>query len=68
MYIVTAIRDVFDFAGVEVAGIFETEEKAIEAKQQVKQWMKDNEHENSEVFATPIEANKLTWYDIDKKL
>ena len=64
MYIVTAKRHYYDFEGVEVAGIFDTEEKANEAKEKVEKWMEETEHMNSKVYVHPCKVNRLGWYDV----
>ena len=67
MYIVTAIRDTSDSEyGVEIAGIFDDENKAYAAKEEIETWMEENEYENYEVFVTPMNINCIKWYDIDK--
>ena len=67
MYLVTAIRDIYsEEKGVEVAGIFDTEEKAYSAKSAVEKWMQDDEYEYYEIFVSPIEVNYLNWYEIEK--
>ena len=67
MYLVTAIRDIYsEGKGVEVAGIFDTEEKAYSAKAAVEKWMQDDEYEDYEIFVSPIEVNYLSWYEIEK--
>lgn len=68
-YMVTAIRDTDDHEyGVEVAGIFDTEEKAIKAKNKVKNWMEEEEYEDSEVYIHPMNMNRLEWYDIEEDI
>ena len=67
MYMVTAIRDVCEENGVEVVGIFDTEEKAYKAKAKVEKWMKDNEYEDYVVFVNHTEINQVTWYEINEK-
>lgn len=66
MYIVTAIRDVYESNGVEVAGIFDTEEKAYKAKEKVEKWMEDNECEYYEVFVSNTKINHIAWYEIEE--
>lgn len=68
MYIVTAKRHYYDFEGVEVAGIFDTEEKANEAKEKVEKWMEEMEYMNSKVYVYPCEVNRLAWYDVVEKI
>ena len=66
-YLVTAIRDIYSGeTGVEVAGIFDTEEKAYDAKVKVENWMQDNEYVDYKIFVSPIEANYLRWYEIEE--
>ena len=68
MYIVTAIREIYDTTNVEVAGIFDTEEKAYEAKEKVVEWMEENEYEDYEVFVSPTKVNHLAWYEIEEDI
>ena len=68
MYIVTAIMDTYDANGVEIAGIFDTEEKAIKAKARVEKWMEEEECEDYEVFIGTLEINKLDWYEIKENI
>lgn len=70
LHIVTAIKDI-DMAmeaesGVEVAGVFDSEEKAKEAKAVVEQWIADKGFSDSVVFSAPINVNQLNWYDIKR--
>lgn len=41
MYMVTAIKDIYDANGVEVVGIFNDAEKAYKAKLKVEEWMEN---------------------------
>ena len=66
MYMVTAIRDTYEANGVEVAGIFDTEEKAYEAKAKVVEWMEENEYEDYEVFVSLMSVNHITWYEVEE--
>jgi hypothetical protein len=66
MYLVTAVRDIYEETGVEVAGVFDTEAKAYEAKARVEEWMKDNEWDDCEVFVSRVEVNRLEWYEIEE--
>ena len=68
MYIVTAIREIDDTTNVEVAGIFDTSEKAYEAQRIVSDWMEQNEYNNYEVFVQPTNVNHISWYDIKKDI
>lgn len=68
MYIVTAIRETDDATNVEVAGIFDTPEKAFEAREKVAEWMEQNEYDNYEVFIQPTKVNHLAWYDIEEDI
>lgn len=68
MYMVTAIRDTYEAYGVEVAGIFDTEEKAYEAKAKVVEWMEDNDYEDYEVFVSPMDINRIEWYEIEENI
>ena len=68
MYIVTARRDINNSNGVEVAGVFDSEVKANDARNKVLKWMEDNEYEDYEVFVTPIIVNQLNWYDIEENI
>ena len=65
MYMVTAIRDIYETNGVEVAGIFDSEEKAYEAKSKIEAWMEKEEYEDYEVFVNPVKVNHIAWYDIE---
>lgn len=69
MYIVTAVRDIYesDF-GVEIAGIFDSEEKALKAKEKVITWFEENEYENYAIVAAPCNVNCLDWYEINEEI
>ena len=68
LYIVTAIRDIDETNNVEVAGVFDTPEKAFEARAKVVQWMEDNEYDNYEVFVNQTKINYLAWYEIEENI
>lgn len=70
MYLVTAIRDIYDDenTGVEVAGIFDTEEKAHIAKEVVTKWLENQSYEDFKVWVTSPKTNRLAWYEIDKDI
>ena len=68
MYMVTAIRDTYEANWVEVAGIFDTEEKAYEAKAKVVEWMEENEYEDYEVFVSLMSVNHITWYEVEEDI
>ena len=70
LYIVTATRffdDETDFI-VEIAGIFDTPEKAFEARNKVEEWMEQNEYDNYEVFIQPTKVNHIAWYEIEEDI
>lgn len=66
MYMVTAIRDIYEESGVEIAGVFDDVEKAYEVKLKVETWMKENEYECYGVFITPVKVNHVAWYEIEE--
>ena len=68
MYMVTAIRDIYETNGVEVVGIFNTKEKAYEAKSKVVEWMEENEYEDYEVFVSPMGVNHIKWYEVEEDI
>lgn len=69
MYVVTVVKEIYDEgAGVELAGIFDTEEKAMKAKAEVTEWLENEGYEDFEVFALFCEPNKLAWYEIEKTI
>lgn len=69
MYMVTVVKDIYDVnGGVEIAGIFDTEEKAWKAKARVVEWLENEECEDYEVFVRRQEVNNLTWYEIDENI
>ena len=68
LYIVTAKRHCYDFEGVEIAGVFDSEEKANEAKLKIEQWMKKEDCCNSKVYIYPCETNLLKWYDLETQI
>lgn len=68
MYMVTAVRDIYEETGVEVAGVFDTEEKAYEAKARIEQWMKANDWEDCAVFVNHMEVNHLAWYEVEENI
>ena len=68
LYIVTAIRDTDETNNVEVAGVFDTPEKAFEAREKVVKWMEDNEYDNYEVFVNQTKTNYLAWYEIEENI
>lgn len=65
-YIVTAIRDTDETTGVEIAGLFDTKEKAYDAKEKVEKWMQKEGYEDYAVFANQIKTNHLAWYEIEE--
>lgn len=67
MYIVTVIKDI-ESDGVEIAGIFDTKEKADEVASRVIVWLEENEFEDYEVFAEPYKVNSFNWYDINDEM
>lgn len=67
-YLVTAIRDCEESNGVEIAGIFDTEQRAYEAKARVSEWMEKEGFDNWTVFVSPYEMNRLAWYEIDERI
>lgn len=68
MYLVTAIRDIYESNGVEVVGIFDTEEKAYSAKAKVVEWMEENEYEDFEVFVNKMQVNHIAYYEIEEDI
>ena len=70
MFGVTVIKDINvddDYqTGVEFAGIFDSEEKANEAKSIVEKWLKEYGYDSGEVFVFKCEINRIGWYEIDK--
>lgn len=69
MYMVTVVKDIYDAnGGVEIAGIFDTEEKAWKAKAMVVEWLENEEYEDYEVFVHRQEVNNLTWYEIEENI
>lgn len=71
LYIVTATRyfdDETDFI-VEIAGIFDTPEKAFEAREKVVAWIEKNEYDNYDVFVLQhTRINQLFWYDLEEDI
>lgn len=67
MYIVTVIKDV-ESNGVEIAGIFDTKEKADEVASRVSVWLEENEFEDFEVFAEAYKVNSFNWYNINDEV
>ena len=61
MYMVTAIRDTYEANGVEVAGIFDTEEKAYEAKAKVVEWMEENGSASQGQYSPPPGQSDPPW-------
>ena len=60
MYLITAVKDVYDAeCGVEIAGLFDTKEKAYEAKEKVETWLENEGFEDFEVFIAMAEINML---------
>lgn len=69
VYILTAIRDSDDCpCGVEVIGVFDSENKANKAKKKVIKWMKEHDYVNYGVFIMPTEINRMTWYDLEENI
>ena len=66
MYLVTVIRE--QETGVEVAGIFDTEEKANEAKKKIRKWMHDNECDDYVIYVISCEVNRLAWYEVEEHI
>jgi hypothetical protein len=65
MYIVIAIKELNDPV-VELAGIFDTQEKAFEACKMVEEWLEDDGFDNYDVFVLEAVKNFLVWYDLEK--
>ena len=69
MYVVTATKDVYETdGGVEVAGVFDTEEKAEEATASVRQYLFEEGFYDCEVFILPCEVNYLKWYSMEERI
>ena len=69
MYIVTAIKDVYDSeCSVEIVGLFDSEDKAYLAKSEVEKWMESNGYENYEVFVSTMDVNHIEWHEINKRI
>ena len=71
MYLVTVIRNPHDSeCGVEIGGLFTSEEKAIKAREKIKAWLKAEEYEEGEVFVINYEEriNRLDWYELKEEL
>lgn len=68
MYIVTAKRHYYDFEGVEIAGIFDTEEQANNAKEKVESWMNKEGYHNGKVYIYPCQSNYLKWYELNEQI
>lgn len=68
MYMVTAICNIYETNGVEVAGVFDDAEKAYEAKLKVEKWMEENEYEDYEVFVSHVAVNHIAWYEIEEDI
>lgn len=66
MYLVTVVREVTNDCGVEVVGIFDSEEKAYKAQAKVEKWMKDNDYDDYEIFVTHTEINCMKWYGLEE--
>ena len=67
MYIVTAVKDIYETdGGVEVAGIFDTEEKAEQAKDSARKYLYEEGWYDCKVFIYPCEVNHLKWYSMEK--
>ena len=65
MYVVMVIKELDDPV-VELAGIFDTQEKANEACETVEEWLKDDGFDNYDVFILGAVKNFLDWCDIGK--
>lgn len=69
MFLETAVKDKCEETpGVEIAGVFTTEDKAYEAKWKVQKWMDENGFADTEVFVTPVEPDRLVWYNIGQRI
>lgn len=67
LYMVTALRDVYlRESGVEIAGVFDSIDKAISAKVAVEKWMQDNGYEDYDIMVNSVDLNRLEWYEIEK--
>ena len=66
MLIVTVVKDKYDDmnTGVEVAGIFDTKEKAYSAEMKIVEWLNNNGYKDGEVMICNIETNQLVWYEM----
>lgn len=71
MYLVTVVKDIYDSeynSGVEVAGVFESEEKALVAKEKIISWLEEEEYEDYEIFVTLRDINRLKWDEINERI
>ena len=70
MYLVSVKKDIYDEEnnGVEIAGLFELEEKAYEAKEKITKWLEEEGYSSFEVFVSLYEINHLAWYEINENL
>ena len=72
MYLVTVVKDkYYSECGVEVVGLFTTEEKAYIAKEKVTNWLEAEEYDDYEVFVHKYDESNLDfvmWYELEEKL
>lgn len=72
VWLVSVVKDIYEEgAGVEIAGIFTTEEKAYEAKAKVIDWLDEEEYEDYEVFVKEYDSSELdvlNWYELEEKM
>lgn len=62
MYLVNVVREVNEEEVLELAGVFDEEEKAYDAKNKIEEWLEEHGYENYQVFVESSELNAITWY------
>lgn len=64
MYLVTVVKE--DCTGCEVAGLFHTEEKALEAQEKIKAYLIQEECDAFEILIFSPDLDRLSYYDLDE--
>lgn len=69
MFLVSCVKEPDVCApGVEIIGVFTTEEKANKAKSIAEKWLTDNDFDEGVVNIGPYENDKICFYDIEMNL
>ena len=59
LYVVTVKREADNDRGIQIVGIFDTEDKANKVKEKVSKWMKEDGYDNYEIYINGIIINHV---------